>query len=190
MARRKATQAAISSFLRELGKRFRGRGSLYLAGGSALVYQGYRPRTEDVDYRVELTAGDHGQFVEALRETQRHVSLNVEPASPADFIPLPQGWRNRSPFLVQEGGLAIYAFDPLSTALAKIERGQERDIDDVRALVRSGAVTLQQIVEGFNEIAPRIGREALPRVHEDDFRRKVNAVVQLLTIGPTEQDNG
>jgi hypothetical protein len=82
-----------------------------------------------------------------------------------------------------------FAFDPLSTALAKIERGQERDIDDVRALVHSGAVTLQQIVAGFNEIAPRIEREALPRVREDDFRRKIDAVVQLLSAGPATQGN-
>lgn len=187
MARREATRATINTFLRELGKRFRGHGTLYLAGGSALVYQGYRPRTEDVDYRIEITAGEHGQFVEALRETQRQIALNVEPASPADFIPLPHGWRDRSPFLAQEGGLTVYAFDPLSTALAKIERGQERDIDDVRALTSAGAVTVQQIVAGFNEIAPRIEREALPRVQEDDFRRKVDAAVRLLTA---EQDAG
>jgi hypothetical protein len=76
---------------------------------------------------------------------------------------------------VQEGGLAVYAFDPLSTALAKIERGQERDIDDVLALVQTGVLSLDQIVQAFEEIAPRIETEALPRITEQDFRRKVEA---------------
>jgi len=89
------------------------------------------PRTVDIDYRIELTSGDDGEFIQALRATQRLITLNVEAASPADFIPLPQGWRERSTFLTREGGLTIYAFDPLSTALAKIERGQQRDSDDV-----------------------------------------------------------
>jgi len=177
MPRRDATQSEINAFLRELGRRFTGSGALYLVGGSMLVYKGYRARTADIDYRFEARTGDDGLFVQAVRATQRVVNLNVEPASPADFIPLPQGWRDRSPFLAQHGGLAVYAFDPLSTALAKIERGQERDVDDVLALCRTGALTIEQIVAGFDEIAPRIDTEALPRIREDDFRRKVEAFV-------------
>jgi hypothetical protein len=175
VARDDATRASIDAFLRELGRRFTGRGALYLAGGSMLVYQGFRPRTLDIDYRIELTAGDDTQFIQALRATQRVVHLNVEPAFPGDFIPLPAGWRERSRFLVQEGGLAVYAFDPLSTALAKIERGQERDIDDVLALCRTGVLGVDQIAQAFEEIAPRIETEALPRITELDFRRKVVA---------------
>jgi hypothetical protein len=175
MSRDDATRAGIDAFLHELGRRFRGRGSLYLVGGSMLVYQGFRPRTLDIHYRIELTEGDDTQFIQALRAAQRVVNLHVEPASPADFIPLPAGWRERSRFLVQEGGLAVHAFDPLSTALAKIERGQERDIDDVLALCSTGVLTVETIVQAFEEIAPRIETEALPRITEQDFRRKVAA---------------
>jgi hypothetical protein len=175
VAREEATRERIAAFLHELGRRFSGRGALYLAGGSMLVYEGFRPRTVDVDYRIELTAGDDSQFIQALRAAQRAVNLNIEPASPADFIPLPSGWRERSRFLTQEGGLAVYAFDLLSTALAKIERGQERDIDDVLALCRTGALGVKQIAQAFEEIAPRIETEALPRITEQDFRRKVEA---------------
>ena len=122
MPREDATRNSIGAFLRELGRQFKGIGSLYLAGGAALVYEGFRPRTLDIDYRVDLMTGDDTEFIRALRGAQRLVPLNVEPASPADFIPLPAGWRDRCRFLLKEGGLSIYAFDPLSTALAKIER--------------------------------------------------------------------
>lgn len=37
MAREDATRASIDAFLRELGRRFAGRGALYLAGGSMPV---------------------------------------------------------------------------------------------------------------------------------------------------------
>ncbi len=66
----------------------------------------------------------------------------------------------------------------VSTALAKIERGQQRDIDDVLALCRTKALSVDEIIAGFEDIAPRIEREALPRVREDDFRRKVEAFVR------------
>ncbi len=144
MSRRDATRAEIAAFLRELGRRFKGSGSLFLVGGSMLVYQGYR---------IELTSGDDGEFIQALRATQRLITLNVEAASPADFIPLPQGWRERSTFLTREGGLTIYAFDPLSTALAKIERSQQRDSDDVLALCQTKALSVDEIIAGFENIA-------------------------------------
>ena len=144
MSRRVATRAEIAAFLRELGRRFKGSGSLFLDGGSMLVYQGYR---------IELTSGDDGEFIQALRATQRLITLNVEAASPADFIPLPQGWRERSTFLTREGGLTIYAFDPLSTALAKIERSQQRDSDDVLALCQTKALSVDEIIAGFENIA-------------------------------------
>lgn len=156
MAREETTRAGIDAFPRELGRRFAGRAVLYLAGGSMLEYEGFRSRTLDIDYRVEITAGDDGQFIQALRAAQRAVNLDVEPASPADFIPLPAGWRERSRFLVQEGGLTVYAFDTLSMALAKIERGQERDIVDVLALCQAGLLTVEAIERGFEEIALRI----------------------------------
>jgi sugar phosphate isomerase/epimerase len=178
MPREDATRANIGAFLRELGRQFPGSGSLYLAGGAMLVYQGFRPRTVDIDYRVDLGEGDDTLFIRALRAAQKVVPVNVEPASPADFIPLPAGWRERCRFLAQEGGLAICAFDPVSTALAKIERGHERDIDDVLALCRAGVIGVEQIVAAFEEIAPRIETEALPRITEEDFRRKVEAFVR------------
>ena len=109
MAREDATRASIDAFLRELGRRFNGRGALYLVGGSMLVYQGFRPRTLDIDY---------------------------------------------------------------------IERGQERDIDDVLALCRAGVIHVSQIAQAFEEIAPRIETEALPRITEPDFRRKVTAFME------------
>ena len=67
--RRAATRSEIAAFLHELGRRFQGSGSLYLVGGSTLVYLGYRPRTQDIDYRIELSSGDDGLFVGALRAT-------------------------------------------------------------------------------------------------------------------------
>lgn len=179
MPRLDATRDRIDRFLRRLGQVFRGQGRLYLVGGSLMVFQGYRPLTQDVDYMVQLIAGDDQDFTSALRQVQREINLNMERASPGDFIPLPRGWQDRSPFLGRYGSLEVFAFDPLSTALSKIERGLERDIADVLALLRAGQFSVAQLVEAFDEIAPRLEREAIPRVQESDFRRKLAAFIAL-----------
>lgn len=51
------------------------------------------------------------------------LSVNVELASPLDFLPPLPGWRDRSRFRFRAGNLEVFDFDPYSQALAKLERG-------------------------------------------------------------------
>lgn len=175
--REPVTRERIEHFLRELGKRYRGGGRLYLVGGTQMVFAGFRGQTEDIDYTVQLE-GDHQGFTAAVRSLIRELNISVEPAGPGDFIPLPGGWEERSRFIGRYGQLDVYTFDPVSTALAKIERGSSRDIDDVLALLRRGIVSISELQTAFDEIVPRLETESL-RVDESDFRRKFEALLRL-----------
>lgn len=143
-----------------------------------MVLGGYRSQTQDVDYVVRLVSDDQDEFTAAVRRLIREMDINVEQAGPGDFLPLPLGWEDRSPFVGRYGGLDVFTFDPISTALAKIERGTSQDIDDTRALLNSRKVTLDQLEDAFAEILPRLERESL-RVDEEDFRRKFEAFLRL-----------
>ena len=66
--------------------------------------------------------------------------MNVELASPADFVPVKPGWEDRSPFIAQEGTVTFRHYDLYAQALAKIERGHETDRADVTALTARGLV--------------------------------------------------
>ena len=178
MPRAPVTQARLEQFLRQLGRAYRGSGRLYLVGGTQMVQAGFRAQTVDVDYVVQLDSADQRAFADTLRVLIRELDISVEPAGPGDFIPLPRGWQDRSPFLGRYGGLDVFAFDPVSTALAKIERGATRDIDDVLTLLDAGRLDLAALAAGFAEILPRLERESL-RVDEADFRRKFAAFVDL-----------
>jgi hypothetical protein len=178
VGREPATRTRIERFLRELGQRYHGGGRLYLVGGTQMVYLGLRRQTEDIDYALEL-AGDHQEFTAAVRSLIRELDLSVEPAHPGDFIPLPTGWAERSRFIGRYGRLDVFTFDPISTALAKIERGSNRDIGDVLALVDRGVIDMAALSAAFEEIVPRLERESL-RVDEADFRRKVEAFLRLV----------
>jgi hypothetical protein len=77
------------------------------------------------------------------------------------------------------GRLDVYAFDPVSTTLAKVERGASRDIEDALALLRRGVVTVPELQTAFEAILPRLETESL-RVDESDFRRKFERFLQLV----------
>lgn len=125
VVREPVTQQRIDHFLRLLGQRYRGGGRFYLVGGTQMVYARFHAQTEDIDYTVQLD-GDDQEFTAAVRSVIRELSIIVEPAGPADFIPLPTGWQERSRYIGRFGRLYVYIFEPISTALPKIEHASSR----------------------------------------------------------------
>jgi hypothetical protein len=105
---------------------------LYLTGGATAVIEGWRASTVDVDLRFDP---EDDALLRALPELKERLSINIELASPPDFVPELPGWRERSPFLFREGRVSVHHFDPYSQALSKIERGFAQDLDDVRELI-------------------------------------------------------
>ena len=97
--------------------------------------------------------------------------INVELASPRHFLPLPAGWRERSPSVAREGRLTFKHFDLYSQALAKIERGHSQDLEDVEAMLDRGLVEVEAMRRYFDEIEPQLYR--FPAIEPADFRRRV-----------------
>jgi hypothetical protein len=55
------------------------------------------------------------------------LALEIELASPADFIPEVPGWQDRSLAIERRGKVAYCHYDLYAQALAKIERGHAQD---------------------------------------------------------------
>ena len=91
--RQRVDQQRIELFLQQLGRQFVGPGRVYLVGGTTMVYEGLRQNTLDIDLALEIADEDHSRFISAVRMLKEQLSLNIEEASPADFIPLPAGYR-------------------------------------------------------------------------------------------------
>jgi hypothetical protein len=140
----------------------------YLIGGGTAVLLGWRESTVDVDIRLEP---ESAELLRELVKLKDELRINVELASPADFIPLPEGWRERSPFVAQEGKIVFRHFDPLSQALAKLERDHARDRGDVEAMIESGLVERRRLREAFDEIEPELFR--FPAIDPRRFRARV-----------------
>ena len=143
-----------------------------------MVYEGLRQQTLDINIGFEVDDRDHSAFVEAVRDLKEQLSLNIEEASPADFIPLPSGYRERSPFIGRYGQLDVFHFDLYSTAISKIERGTESDFDDVHSLLRNGRIEFAVLAGYFEEIMPRYAVESIKR-DPVEYRRKFEILTEM-----------
>jgi len=168
-----ADEQRIRRFIRALGDAAPRDGDCYLTGGATAVLLGWRATTLDVDIRLEP---EQDELLRALVKIKDTLAVNVELASPADFIPLPGGWRERSPFAVREGRLSFRHFDLYSQALAKLERGHAQDVEDVRELLSRGLVEAPRLRVFFEEIEPELYR--FPAIDAADFRKSVEAAVE------------
>lgn len=158
--------------MQALGSAARRDGACYFTGGATAVLLGWRETTLDVDIRLEP---EQDEALRALPRIKEELRVNVELASPADFIPLPVGWRDRSPLVEQAGRLSFRHFDPYSQALAKLERGHAQDVDDVRELIARGLVERDRLRACFDEIEPQLYR--FPAVDATDFRSSLDQLL-------------
>jgi hypothetical protein len=158
----------IRQLMRALGRAADEAGRAYLTGGGTAVLMGWRSSTIDVDIKF---VPDHDAILRAIPGIKEDLRLNIELASPADFIPVPQGWEERSTFIDQLDSLAFFHFDLYAQAMAKVERGHEQDLADVRAMQSRGLIEAVPALEYFDRLEPDLYR--FPAIHAPAFRRAV-----------------
>jgi hypothetical protein len=124
-----ADAAHIEQFMRALGRAAKVEGRIYLTGGATAVLQGWRASTIDVDVKL---IPDQDELLREIPKLKEQLNLNVELAAPSDFIPVPDDWEERSPFIRREGPISFHHFDPVAQALSKAERGHAQDLLDVK----------------------------------------------------------
>jgi hypothetical protein len=163
-----ATADRIREFMRRLGEAARTDARIYLTGGATAVLIGWRDTTIDVDIKI---VPDSDEVFRALPELKEALRLNIELASPDQFIPPLPGWEPRSLFVAREGRVDWLHYDPYSQALSKIERAHDRDVGDVQEMLRRGLVQPALLRELFEKIRPDLIR--YPAIDPGSFARKV-----------------
>lgn len=167
----------IDEFLRRLGAE-RPSGRIFLVGGTAMVHQGLRGRTLDVDLTLE--PDDDMELLQSIRRLKDEMQVNVEIVSPGDFIPLPAGWHDRSPYVGRYGNLDVFYFDFYSIVLSKIARANERDVDDVVLLIQRGFVDLAQLDATVQATLPLLGTGRYFNIAPDVVAANYAAIRQRL----------
>ena len=166
----------VRAFMRAAGAAAAREGICYLIGGATAVLVGWRATTIDVDVALEP---EQDELLRELPRIKNELGINVELASPGDFIPLPSEWEGRAISVAREGLLSFAHFDPYSQALSKLERGHAHDLEDVEAMKRLGLVAGSRLWELFAEIEPELYR--FPAIDPPTFRAAVERATALST---------
>lgn len=166
--RQLANAELVERFMQALGAAVRSPGRVYFTGGATAVLIGWRPTTIDVDVKL---VPDADEILRAIPRLKEQLSLNVELASPDQFIPELPGWRERSRFIRQVRQLTFLHYDFYAQALSKLERGDVKDLLDVQSMVREGLVEADELLRFFEAIEPELYR--YPAIDPPSFRRAV-----------------
>ncbi len=152
-----------------LGRTVKSAGRVYLTGGATALLYGWRSSTIDVDLKADP---EPSGFFEAIAAIKDSLDVNIELAAPDQFIPELPGWRERSSFIVKHGLLEFFHYDIYSQALAKIERGHDRDVTDVQAMCQHQLIAKDRLWELFQTIEPALIR--YPAITPSEFRHSVD----------------
>ena len=172
--RERVTEPRLQTFMRSLARNVAEEGRVYLTGGACAVLLGWRTSTLDVDIKV---FPEQNAVLRAIASLKESLNMNIELASPDDFIPPLPGWQERSRFIVREGKLSFHHYDFYAQALAKIERSHDIDREDVRQMFQARLVEPVKLRELFDAIEPELYR--YPAIGPQRFRRAVESALQL-----------
>jgi uncharacterized nucleotidyltransferase DUF6036 len=148
-------ESRVHRFMQVLGAAVREPTRIYFTGGVSAVLMGWRRATIDVDIEI---VPDRDEVLRVLPRLKEELHVNIELASPAQFLPPLPGWEDRSVFIAREGTLDFHHYDFYAQALAKIERGHARDLDDVQSMLEDGLVEPARLEELHAAIVPELYR--------------------------------
>ena len=163
-------RALALEVMRELGKRARSPGRVYVTGGVCALLFGWRASTVDIDLRLDPEP--RGVF-EGIRDVKRALGVNIELASPSDFVPAMPGWQERSLPIDTFGAVSFFHYDFYTQALAKLARGHERDLHDVAHMRADGLVEPERFEVLFAQVQDDLLR--YPGLDEEQLGVKVRA---------------
>jgi hypothetical protein len=174
--REQLTAESLQAFMRALAGAAKEPARVYLVGGATAVLLGWRTSTIDVDLKI---IPESDEILRSLPLLKEKLKINIELASPDDFIPALPGWQERSKFIQQEGKLSFYHYDFYAQALAKLERRHELDRADVEQLFANKLIEPSKLLQLFSVIEGELHR--YPQVDAKSFRASVEHAVETHT---------
>ncbi|CAN5505699.1 hypothetical protein BH20ACI3_BH20ACI3_00480 [soil metagenome] len=170
--RQKVTAPRLHAFIKALGASATTPVRIFLVGGATAVLLGWRDSTIDVDMKVVPDSDNILQSLPALKE---RLEMNIELASPDDFIPALPGWQERSRFIQQSGKIGFFHYDFYAQALAKIERDHDADVRDIQEMIQRSLIEPKRLLEFFARVEDQLYK--YPAIDGASFRRAVEQTV-------------
>ncbi|HEU4769286.1 MAG TPA: hypothetical protein VFS77_18100, partial [Pyrinomonadaceae bacterium] len=94
--RQKVSTDRLEKFMKAVGRAGKKSARVYLVGGATAVLVGWRETTIDIDIKI---VPEIDEILRCLPELKEDLQINIELASPDDFIPPLPGWEERSSYI-------------------------------------------------------------------------------------------
>lgn len=166
--RQKVSADALEKFMKAVGRAGKKSARVYFVGGATAVLLGWRETTIDIDVKI---IPETDEILRAIPNLKEDLQLNVELASPDDFIPPLPGWEDRSTYITKEGPIEFFHYDFYAQALAKIERGHSTDMLDVQQMLDRGLIEHSRLLDLFTRIQDSLYK--YPAIDAESFRTAV-----------------
>lgn len=170
--RQKVDRQRLERFLHALAAETNQHLNVYVTGGATAVLLGWRNATIAIDLQM---IPENDRMLCSIPALKEQMNINVELASPADFIPELPGWKTRSWFIMQDRTVAFYHYDFYAQALSKIECFHERDVLDVKEMLQRRLIEPARLRELFGAIVPFLYR--FPAISPEAFRQKLDSIL-------------
>jgi hypothetical protein len=171
--RQKVSRDRLAQFMKSIGRGEKKKARVYFVGGATAVLLGWRETTIDIDLKM---VPELDEVLRKLPKLKEDLQLNIELASPDDFVPALPGWEERSSYIGREGGIEFFHYDFYGQALAKIERGHTTDLKDVREMIDRGLVEPARLLELFSRVEDKLYK--YPAIDAKSLREAVEQVAK------------
>ena len=158
--------------MNEIGRGTKQAARVYLVGGATAVLLGWRETTIDIDLKI---IPEVDEILRKLPQLKEGLHLNIELASPDDFVPALPGWQERSTYINRIGRIEFFHYDFYGQALAKVERGHATDLQDVYEMIERGLVKPARLLDLFVGVEDKLYK--YPAVDARSLRRAVEQLV-------------
>jgi hypothetical protein len=175
----------IEKLMKALGREALGSGCIYFTGGASALLMGWRSSTVDIDIRLDPEP--LGIF-QAIAKLKQELDINIELASPQDFLPQLPEWHERSILIGRQGQILFYHYDFTSQALSKISRGSYMATISSISRLYHKLFTLEKLRDCFNAIESELIR--FPALDPDLLRNKIEQFIARCENAPQRKHNG
>lgn len=177
---KEAGLADLSTLIDTVRRRIAAPARLYMVSRTSHLAEGWCDRVPALELAGNADSAELGEIV---REAGQALGVGVVWESPADVIPLPAGWEERSlTATIGEGdagnALDLRHFDPYSVVLRLIARGDEPDYVAALQYIVHEWVEPARLEGLLSEVVPRMTNQTLAQ-DPAEFRRKFKGLRQL-----------
>jgi hypothetical protein len=155
------TKVDLEKLFSRIDARLKKNIEIYIIGGAAAIL-GYNVMKETND--VDLDGRIDSEFQKLFDEEVKSLKLVLHLSSSGVFTP-PDGYRERTKFEdFPKKKLRVRYLDQYDLAISKIDRGLEKDYEDIRRIHQKSPFDRERLIEIFNNEYIRVSSLGNPRI--------------------------